>query len=158
LPRLARRWLTCLDWKTFENLTATQAKPDRLTDDIHAAKVCGVGVWVGRGVLRRGSSPSYAAASGSSPRPVKALIISMFGPKGQPWIDKLGLTQSLDVPGLSEDYRRYAHRQYRRAGTLARLPKVFCNSDDVCLITTGMGHANVAASLSVLVYKWQARP
>jgi purine nucleoside permease len=45
------------------------------------------------------------------------------------------VTESIAVPRLSPDY-----------------PEVFCNSDDVCLITTGMGHANAAASLSVLVY------
>ncbi|HEY0469599.1 MAG TPA: hypothetical protein VGC79_35660 [Polyangiaceae bacterium] len=74
--------------------------------------------------------------SGSpSPRTVKVLIVTMFGPEATAWIDGLELSESIAVPGLSPDY-----------------PEVLCNSDDVCLITTGMGHANVAASLSVLVY------
>jgi purine nucleoside permease len=79
-----------------------------------------------------GSSPTYAAAV--APRPVKVLVISMFGPEGQPWVDNLGLTDDIAVPGLSGDY-----------------PKVHCNTDDVCQVTTGMGHTNVAASISALV-------
>jgi purine nucleoside permease len=68
-------------------------------------------------------------------RPVKLLIISMFGPEGQVWIDRLGLTEEITVPGLSSDY-----------------PNVRCNADDVCNVITGMGHANAAASLTALVY------
>jgi purine nucleoside permease len=79
-----------------------------------------------------GSSPTFAAAT--SPRAVKVLVISMFGPEGQPWVDNLGLTDEIAVPGLSADY-----------------PKVHCNADAVCQVTTGMGHTNVAASISALV-------
>jgi purine nucleoside permease len=78
------------------------------------------------------SSPTYADAT--TPRPVKVLIISMFGPEGDPWVTHLGLTQDVAVPGLSPDY-----------------PSVHCNADDVCQVTTGMGHTNVAASISALV-------
>ena len=67
--------------------------------------------------------------------PVKVLIISMFAPEGQVWIDGLGLTEEIAVPGLSSDY-----------------PVVRCNTDDVCNVITGMGHANAAASLTALVY------
>jgi purine nucleoside permease len=78
------------------------------------------------------------ATPAAAPRPVKALIISMFGPEGQVWIDNLQLTEAITVPGLSPDY-----------------PDVKCNADDVCNLITGMGHANVAASLSVLIYSGQ---
>jgi purine nucleoside permease len=68
-------------------------------------------------------------------RSVKMMIISMFGPEGQVWIDNLQLNQAITVRGLSPDY-----------------PQVHCNSEDVCDVITGMGHANAAASISALVY------
>ncbi|SDG91439.1 Purine nucleoside permease [Paraburkholderia phenazinium] len=71
----------------------------------------------------------------SAPRPVKVLIISMFGPEGKTWLDHLGHTQAINVAGLSPDY-----------------PAVHCNRDEVCVLTTGMGHANAAASMAALIY------
>jgi purine nucleoside permease len=71
----------------------------------------------------------------TGPRAVKAMIISMFGPEGQVWIDNMALTEEIPVPGLSPDY-----------------PAVHCNAKDVCNVITGMGHANAAASISALVY------
>jgi len=65
----------------------------------------------------------------AAPRPVKALVITMFAPEAQPWIDAFKLDQQIAIPGLSPDY-----------------PQLRCNADDVCLVTTGMGHANAAAS------------
>jgi purine nucleoside permease len=78
---------------------------------------------------------AHAAPGSSTPRPVKVLIISMFGPEGKTWLDHLGQTQAIAVPGLSPDY-----------------PSVHCNRDDVCVLTTGMGHSNAAASVAALVY------
>ena len=75
------------------------------------------------------------APPSAGPRAVKALVIAMFAPEASTWIEKLKLTQKLKVPGLTPDY-----------------PEVLCNSDDVCLVTTGMGHANAAATLTVLAY------
>jgi purine nucleoside permease len=72
------------------------------------------------------------------PRPVKVLIISMFGPEGKVWLDHLGPMESIKVPGLSPDY-----------------PAVHCTHDGVCVLTTGMGHTNAAASMSALVYSKQ---
>lgn len=57
-------------------------------------------------------------------RDVKVMIISMFGPEGQVWLDNLGPWKAIKVPGLSPDY-----------------PEVHCNRHDVCVLTTGMGHA-----------------
>jgi purine nucleoside permease len=66
-------------------------------------------------------------------RHVKVMIVSMFGPEGQVWLDNLGPWQTVTVPGLSPDY-----------------PNVNCNRDDVCVMTTGMGHANAATSIMAL--------
>ena len=67
-------------------------------------------------------------------REVKVMIISMFGPEGQVWIDNLKLDRQVRVRGLSSDY-----------------PTIHCNADKVCQMTTGMGHANVAASTMALL-------
>jgi purine nucleoside permease len=71
----------------------------------------------------------------ASPRSIKVLVISMFSFERSAWEAGLQLTDKLPVPGLSPDY-----------------PDVACNADDVCVITTGMGHANAAASMTALVY------
>nr|WP_244109453.1 purine nucleoside permease [Burkholderia anthina] len=79
---------------------------------------------------------AHAAGDGARrPRPVKVLVITMFGPEGKAWLDRLGPMQPIKVPGLSADF-----------------PEVRCTHDDVCVLTTGMGHTNAAASMSALVY------
>jgi purine nucleoside permease len=65
----------------------------------------------------------------------RVMIISMFGPEGQVWLDKLGPWKAYTVPGLSPDY-----------------PAVNCNRDAVCVLTTGMGHSNASASTMALVF------
>ena len=68
-------------------------------------------------------------------RPVKVMIISMFGPEGQVWLDHLGPWRDIRVPGLSPDY-----------------PVVHCDRSSVCVVTSGMGHSNAAASITALVF------
>jgi purine nucleoside permease len=70
-----------------------------------------------------------ASAQSTPPRPLKVLIISMFEPEAAPWVDAFKLTEQIAVPGLLPEH-----------------PALRCNADDVCLLTTGMGHANAAAS------------
>jgi purine nucleoside permease len=72
---------------------------------------------------------SAPASARAAPREIKALVVTMFAPEAEPWINSFKLWQAITVPGLSPDY-----------------PALRCNADDVCLITTGMGHANAAAS------------
>ncbi|CDY79843.1 Purine nucleoside permease [Caballeronia glathei] len=79
--------------------------------------------------------PAPARAQGEAARPVKVMIVSMFAPEAKVWLDRLGPWQSVPVPGLSPDY-----------------PDVKCNSHDVCVMTTGMGHSNAAASLMALTF------
>jgi purine nucleoside permease len=85
---------------------------------------------------------AYAASGPAAPvkgkTPVKVLIISMFGPEGKTWLDRLGPTRAITVPGLSPDY-----------------PAVRCNRDQICVVTTGMGHANAAASMMALLFSHQ---
>lgn len=70
-----------------------------------------------------------AAAQAAAPREVKVLIISMFEPEAEPWIAPFALTEAVPVPGLLPEH-----------------PALRCNADGVCLLVTGMGHANAAAS------------
>jgi purine nucleoside permease len=65
----------------------------------------------------------------------KVMIVAMFGPEAQVWIDRLGPWKDYPVAGLSADY-----------------PAVRCNAADVCVLTTGMGHTNAAASMMGLVF------
>jgi purine nucleoside permease len=86
-----------------------------------------------------------ATAKADDPAPVtpsvmpevmpKVMIVSMFGPEGEAWRSQREFNQSITVPGLSPDY-----------------PNVRCGADGVCLMTTGMGYANAASSISAVVY------
>jgi purine nucleoside permease len=88
--------------------------------------------------LATGLALAFAAAAANAqapaaPRELKVVIISMFEPEAAPWIEPLKLDQKIPVPGL-----------------LADSPGLRCNTDDVCLLLAGMGHANVAASTMAL--------
>ena len=63
----------------------------------------------------------------------KVMLITMFAPEAQNWIDRLELKQEVRVPGLSAEY-----------------PTVRCNNQQVCLMVTGMGQTNAAASTLAL--------
>jgi purine nucleoside permease len=82
-----------------------------------------------RALLLATAASLAQAQTPAAPRPLKVLIIAMFEPEAAPWIAPLKLTDSIPVPGL-----------------LPESPALRCNADDVCLLTAGMGHANVAAS------------
>ena len=74
-----------------------------------------------------------AAGPAGAPPPVKVMVITLFGPEAAPWLHKLRITRKVRVPGLSADY-----------------PEVQCTAAGICLMTTGMGHANAAASTMAL--------
>lgn len=73
------------------------------------------------------------AQTAAAPRPIKAVVITMFAPEAEGWVKPFKLDERIPVPGLFPDY-----------------PAIQCNTDDVCLLTTGMGHANAAASTLAL--------
>lgn len=80
--------------------------------------------------LTAATAPAPAAlVTTPAPREVKVLILSMFEPEAQPWIEPFQLTEAVPVPGLLPDH-----------------PALRCNRDGVCLLVLGMGHANAAAS------------
>lgn len=92
-----------------------------------------------RGSLLFGLALGAVTANGqttASPTPQRALkvvIISMFTPEAEPWFAPFNLNEDIVVPGLSPDH-----------------PAIKCGADDVCVMTTGMGHANAAASTLAL--------
>ncbi len=70
---------------------------------------------------------TQASIAQSTQRPLKVVIISMFPPEAAPWIAPLQLVEEIKVPGLPVES-----------------PAIKCNTDDVCVMIAGMGHANVA--------------
>jgi purine nucleoside permease len=81
--------------------------------------------------LAAGAQPP---AGGETPVAVKVLIINLFGLEAAPWISALKPTRDIAVRGLPADY-----------------PTVKCTADAVCQMTTGMGHANAAASVMAVM-------
>ncbi len=74
-----------------------------------------------------------AANAAAKPLPVKVMVITLFGPEAAPWLAQLPIKRSVKVPGLAAEY-----------------PEVKCTDTGVCVMTTGMGHANAAASTMAL--------
>jgi purine nucleoside permease len=77
--------------------------------------------------------PAQAAPRAAPIRP-KLVIIAMFAPERQVWLDTLGPWRQIPVTGLAAEY-----------------PAVHCNRAAVCVLTTGMGHTHAAASTMALV-------
>ncbi len=78
------------------------------------------------------------ASVADEPIAVKVMIINMFDLEAAPWIAALKPEREVKVPGLSSDY-----------------PLVRCTTTGICQMTTGMGHANAAASLMAVIYSRQ---
>ncbi|WP_323120508.1 purine-nucleoside phosphorylase [Burkholderia alba] len=106
-----------------------------LTRSILSAAVFSIAACAAAPSLAQDSGKDAVAESGPQGHPVKVMIITMFGPEGQAWLDKLGPWKAVTVPGLSPDY-----------------PAVHCNRQDVCVVTTGMGYANAASSIMALTF------
>ena len=79
------------------------------------------------------ASTAWAAEAPATPIKPKVMLITMFAPEAQHWIERLELKQEVRVPGLSAEY-----------------PAIRCNTRDVCLLVTGMGQTNAAASTLAL--------
>ncbi len=87
-------------------------------------------------VMAAAAGPLRASAGpAAEPLAVKVLVINMFQLEAAPWLAALRADREIAVPGLSSDY-----------------PLVRCNAEAVCQMTTGMGHANAAASMMAVLY------
>lgn len=64
----------------------------------------------------------------------KALIVSMFAPEADVWLEQLDFVHNLTLPGLPPSY-----------------PDVHCTTNySICQVTTGEGEINAAATISAL--------
>jgi purine nucleoside permease len=97
-------------------------------------------LWAAAGACAADNAANNVATA-AAPRPVKVVIVSMFGPEAEPWIKPMALNQVMHVPGLSGG---------QGSSGAEFQPKMLCNSEDVCLLMTGMGHTNAAASTLAL--------
>lgn len=64
----------------------------------------------------------------------KVFVITMFEGETQPWLDNLDLDTTVPIPGLPES-----------------APNLSCG-DDLCVMTTTMGFANAAASVTAVAF------
>ena len=80
--------------------------------------------------------PLYAtAAPAATPLAPRVLIITMFDGEARPWLAHAGLDRHITVPGLASRY-----------------PAVRCRADaTLCMLTTDMGYANAASSVTALM-------
>ncbi|GAA0599474.1 purine nucleoside permease [Paenochrobactrum glaciei] len=63
----------------------------------------------------------------------KVMIITMFGQEAKPWLDGEKFTKHIALPGLSAEY-----------------PNVDCTDAGLCHVTTSMGLANAASTISAV--------
>jgi purine nucleoside permease len=109
-------------------------RPRRLLKALAIASSA-IGIVLSSGNLAAIAAEPAVTPGSATPIPVKVLVINMFGPEAQPWLKALQPTLSIRVPGLAADY-----------------PSVQCTSAGICQMTTGMGHANAAASMMAVLY------
>lgn len=83
------------------------------------------------------ASMTLAAMPVAAAEPIapKVMVITMFGGEAKPWLNERKLDTKIAVPGLSKEY-----------------PEVACDTAGLCMMTTAMGFANAASSVSALVY------
>jgi purine nucleoside permease len=75
-----------------------------------------------------------AGAGLAAPIAPKVLVITMFGAETAPWLEGRTLDTRVAVPGLSKEF-----------------PEVACDAAGLCVMTTSMGYANAATSVSAVI-------
>jgi len=85
--------------------------------------------------VRLNRADAAGAPTPAAPLAVKVMVVSMFQPEAAPWLAVLHTDKDITVPGLPQEY-----------------PSVHCTPAGVCQMTTGMGHANAAASIMAVLY------
>lgn len=82
---------------------------------------------------------THAALPATTPRPVRVMVITAFDApdhgETHRWVEREHLTEKITVPGLTRQF-----------------PTTHCNPQGLCAVTTGMGQANAAASITALVH------
>jgi purine nucleoside permease len=75
-----------------------------------------------------------AGSAHAAPLAPKVIVITMFKGEAANWLKNEKLDQKLSVPGLSKAF-----------------PELACDERGLCLMTTSMGYANAASSISAVV-------
>lgn len=84
--------------------------------------------------LATGLASTAPAALAQETLAPKVLVITMFGGEAKPWLEGRKLDTKVEVPGLSKEY-----------------PEVACDAAGLCVMTTAMGYANAASSVSAVL-------
>lgn len=87
------------------------------------------------GVVAAGLPLVLSAQEASQQISPKVIVITMFGGEAKPWLDNESFSRKVAGPGLSKSF-----------------PEVACTDTGLCLMTTSMGYANAASSVSALIY------
>ena len=94
-----------------------------------------MGGWRRLGMICTGLCALAGPATATVPEQVRVMIVTAFADEAQAWEQARTFKREIPVPGLPVQY-----------------PAVKCGDHRVCLVTTGMGHANAAASIAALVF------
>lgn len=89
----------------------------------------------GCGSSSGGATGSPIQGDAGPARALKVVVVNMSSFEATPFRSALGLDDAVSIPGLP------------RADA-----SLHCNADDVCELTTGMGYANAATSMTVLLH------
>ena len=76
-----------------------------------------------------------AGAGLAAPIAPKVIVITMFGPETAPWLEGRKIERRVTMPGLSREF-----------------PEVVCDAAGLCVMTTSMGYANAATSVSAVIF------
>jgi len=80
------------------------------------------------------ATATFGATAAETMKP-KVMVITMFGGETKPWLEGEKTDIKIPVPGFPKDY-----------------PDVACSAEGLCVLTTAMGYANAASTLSALTY------
>jgi purine nucleoside permease len=101
-----------------------------------ALTAASTGAWLALAAGAASAAVDEPRATGREPpAPVRVMVVNLFGLEAEPWLAALRPDRKIVVPGLAAEY-----------------PLVQCNADAVCQLTTGMGHANAAASMMAVLF------
>ncbi|MBF9003571.1 purine-nucleoside phosphorylase [Vibrio nitrifigilis] len=85
------------------------------------------------GLLSSGCVTTPQSSDSAQTISPKVLIVTMFGSEAKPWLETNTFTHSYHIAGLSAEY-----------------PELKCNGKGICLVTTAMGYANAASTMSAV--------
>lgn len=89
--------------------------------------------WIGLLLAALLGPPAARPVVAADAEQVRVMIVTAFAAEAGAWEQARPFRRTIPLPGLAAEF-----------------PAVKCGADRVCLVTTGMGHANAAASIAAL--------